>query len=555
MECASSILAFVSWFAVGIGVQQHESSWDAVLFDELIELYPDTSLERGSKEHELDCARGVIAGVHLLLAGLSPERPLELEITEGGHPIGGVTWYRMHAVPVEENTGLRSRTEVFDGQSNPYVIRRAPFEVFEALQPIPPRFSAWDDQMALRAELYIDPQTVPRTRSLQLRVKSLGEQRKLRWKLRIHAAVVPPVSESHLDYTNWFSLTSICKWHSVDLWSEPFWELLRLYAELMHKGRQNTFWVRWQDMFERDAGAWRLQEDRLVRYINVFFSAGLTMIEGAPFARRPNADWSRPRLELWSGELATDAAGLAVLESACRQLDELLQRKSWKAAWIQHIADEPTDTNAADYAKLAGYLREYFPGVRVVEATMSRELAGAVDIWCPQVQKYQAHQDFFEQQRRRGNHLWVYTCLIPGGPWLNRLLDQERLRQVYLGWAAAKYDLHGYLHWGLNHYKADPFAQSVVDHPQDPGGKNKLPAGDSHIFYPGADGPWSGHRFECHRIGMEDFELLHQLRKQNNENRARLIRRVIQGFDSYSVDVRTYRKTKKELLLELAGRN
>ena len=39
-------------------------------------------------------------------------------------------------VPVEENTGVDSRTEQFLGQINPDVIRRAPFEVFEVIQPL-----------------------------------------------------------------------------------------------------------------------------------------------------------------------------------------------------------------------------------------------------------------------------------------------------------------------------------------------------------------------------------------------------------------------------------
>ena len=39
-------------------------------------------------------------------------------------------------VPVEENTGVDSRTEQFLGQINSDVIRRAPFEVFEVIEPL-----------------------------------------------------------------------------------------------------------------------------------------------------------------------------------------------------------------------------------------------------------------------------------------------------------------------------------------------------------------------------------------------------------------------------------
>ena len=39
-------------------------------------------------------------------------------------------------VPVEQNTGLDSRTERFKGNINPYVIRRAPFRIFEIIKPL-----------------------------------------------------------------------------------------------------------------------------------------------------------------------------------------------------------------------------------------------------------------------------------------------------------------------------------------------------------------------------------------------------------------------------------
>ena len=58
--------------------------------------------------------------------------------------------------------------------------------------------------------------------------------------------------------------------------------------------------------------------------------------------------------------------------------------------------------------------------------------------------------------------------------------------QVYFGWAGSKYNTFGYLHWGLNQYKANPFKQSVVKHPSPQASSNNfLPAGDTHVIYPG----------------------------------------------------------------------
>jgi anthranilate phosphoribosyltransferase len=75
-----------------------------------------------------------------------------------------------------------------------------------------------------------------------------------------------------------------------------------------------------------------------------------------------------------------------------------------------------------------------------------------------------------------------------------------------------------------------------------------LPAGDSHILYPIKEGPLSSHRFEAHRIGMEDYELLAQLKSHDSARAQKIIARVLQGFDKYSKDVAEYRIARRLLL-------
>ena len=61
----------------------------------------------------------------------------------------------------------------------------------------------------------------------------------------------------------------------------------------------------------------------------------------------------------------------------------------------------------------------------------------------------------------------------------------------------------------MNQYKADPFKHSVIKHPSPQASSNNfLPAGDTHVIYPGKNGPLSSLRFEAHRKGIEDYELL-----------------------------------------------
>lgn len=552
------MLAFLLAVAAGCGGGELTSvgppepgSWRVTLVEELRELYPDSNPDTiGADALTMHTPRGVPLGVHLLVRGGDPAAPLTFHVTRGQETVDAARWFRMIDVPVEENTGLVSRTERWDGATNPHVIRRAPFRVFEALAPITSPLVVDASLVALRLEIPVPTDAAVGEERFTVEIARGEAGSRLALEVIVHSAVVPPIGADTFRYTNWFSTAQIASRHGVEIWSEEFWTLLGRYAALMAHGRQNVFWLRWSDVFVRDdAGEPQLDAARLERYVRVFDDAGLYWIEGAPFASRPGGDWSSPELHIsLTGLAATSDEGGAALVKLAASLYAALCEHGWEERWLQHLADEPTDTNAADYRALAALFREAMGGIPIVEATMSRELVGAVDVWCPQVQKYQAHRDFFDARRAAGDRLWIYTCLAPGGAWVNRLLDLERLRAVWIGWGAAAYELEGFLHWGFNHYHGDPFAQSVVDHPAAPGGKNRLPAGDTHVVYPGPDGPWSSQRFEAHRIGLEDGELLRQLFALDREEAERIVARVFRAFDDYETDVALYLDARREVL-------
>lgn len=530
----------------------------AALFDELAILYPDSDGAAGTARYAGDTPRGVPAGVHVLVTGLPANDTLRYRLLRDNRDVSAATVYQFIDVPVEQNTGLRQRTEAWDDDENPHVVREAPFRVFEVLEPIDHELTASATGVAaLRFEIPIRVDAPPGPRSYEIRIGDSAWRTSLMWDLTVHAAVVPPTSSSSRGYTNWFSIGHIAKYHKLTHWSSEHWRMIRRYAQLMARGRQNTFILRWQQFIHRnDDGTFRANHERLHRYVQIFLALGFNRVEGGHIASRHKGDWSSPRLDLaYTRSDITTEQGRAEAAALLRAIRAALEKLDLppEVTYLQHLSDEPTDTNAASYSALADLAREHLPDVKIFEATMSRQVVAAVDVWCPQIYAYQRHRDFFAERIDAGDEVWVYTCLSPGGPWLNRLLDQERLRQVYFGWALEKYDLAGFLHWGLNHYRADPFAQSVVPHSG--GDKSFLPAGDSHIVYPGSDGPLSGQRFEAHRIGMEDGELLRMLESRNPQQAATIIGSILRSFHDYEKNVAKYRAARRTLLAALAAPN
>lgn len=522
------------------------------LIDEVQEIFPDTKLDQPVKQLAVHAARNTIAGVHVMISGLKGTETIAFsESGQRGRPTPGIVWYRMIDVPVAENTGLDRNTEKFSGKINPYVIRRAPFRIYDPFRPVSSPLSADSTSLALRIEIPIDSTLSPGEYIHRLNLDIDGQTESLEFDVIVHRAMVPPLTRSTVSYINWLNPDNICSAHGMEKWSEPFWNMLSKYARMMARGRQNTFWFLWPDYFSFDSvgNVSSFRQDRLERYIHVFLDAGLRTIHGAPLVGRRN--WTGSTDMLLSVQAADGKEVDAVSERGKKMLSQMAERiitvmkmNGWEGQWLQGLFDEPEDAYVDRYRVLISLLRRLKPDIKILEATMTMNVAGLVNVWCPQVQEYQANQEFFDKRKAAGDEVWVYTCLSPGGPWLNRLLDEERLRQVYIGWALAKYNLQGFLHWGLNFHTAKPFEELVRFHMEG----QFLPAGDSHILYPLKDGPLSSHRFEAHRIGMEDFELLAQLKSHDAPQAQQIIARVLQSFDKYSRYVTTYRTARKLLL-------
>ena len=455
-------------------------------------------------------------------------------------------------VPVEENTGIDSRTEQFLGQINPDVIRRAPFEVFEIIQPL------------TKSEI----ETVSHFSLLKISVKSTDfkstgnfklnlvlndgfKTEQLKFKIKVHDASIPKLEKSKFFYTNWFNLSKMEEMHNLIRWNEEWFIMLDKYAKLMAEGRQNCIIIP-HELISLKSNKISLDEVKMISFINVFKKYGFKYFESPHLLNRgANDDWGSPELitKLRKKGYYSEE-GKKEIDTIIRKIKSFTKKYNLENQWLQHIADEPTDINAQCYKDVSKQIKLIYPEVTIMEATNAKEsLSGSIDLWCPLINDFQENQDFFEEREKKGEKILIYTCLVPGGKWLNRTLDMERIRQVYFGWAGSKYNTFGYLHWGLNQYKANPFKQSVVKHPSPQASSNNfLPAGDTHVIYPGTDGPLSSLRFEAHRQGIEDYELLEKLKLKNPNKHARLIKKLFLNYTNYSLSIRKYERIRKKLL-------
>lgn len=528
--------------AVGSG------SLRAGLVDELTDLFPDSTAEQvGVDVFRIPSARGTIAGVHIIVNGLEKDQPLSLS----GGPRGS-RWHRLIDVPVEVNTGIDSRTEKLDGKTNPHVIRRAPMRVYDALQPVKRGIKADAETMAFRFEVPIEAGAKLGQRSWELTIGQGESKAKLTFGVEVMKPVVPKLGIKSLGFTNWWSVGNVASYHKVEKWSEGYWKLLEKYADLMARSRQNMILVPWSEFTVKEGEGWKINREPLRRFIKLFERRGVVWLEGGHLAGREGNDWMAKRFVLnITGTPINTPQGEKELAAIAGELNKVIKEEGWADRWMQHIADEPIDVNSADYALAAAQVKKLMPGIPIFEATMSKSLVGAVNAWCPQVHEFQHGKDWFAERQKAGDKVWGYTCLSPTGPWMNRCLDMERIRPALIPWAMVKFKMDGFLHWGLNYWQADPFTKSVVRHSDIADDSGSLPAGDTHVTYPGGSEVWSSTRLEAHRIGFEDAELLRVLAAKDQAKADSVIAKIVRGFDDYTKSAAEYREAKAELLRSL----
>ncbi len=566
------------------------TEFTAALFDELDSLYPDSDASAGAKEYEVAGANGMYVGVHIMISGLTPGMPVAVEV-EGPHT--AYRLYELKYVPVEVNTGARQRSAYLHDDVNDSVIRKAPFYVYDVLKPMYNLLMPAGVSCAVAFKTVVEYTRAIERDEWKIRVTHMGKTETLSLGVVRYPAKVDKANADTHRVVNWISYANICRYHSVEMDSPAYFRMLDKYLRMAVFMRQNImplplgFFIRMKD------GVMELNEKRFDKYIEAGRSAGIQLFQGMALAGRsegqgdndqfyqslPHDTFTSPdevrkafrkvafdkfdngcraRINITGEDIETEE-GQDTLRSEMRLLNEYLEKRGLKGCWEQCILDEPNDALAKVYSIMSRIAREELPGVSIMEPVLpTHALTGMIDVWCPTNETYENDREYYDARVEAGDKLYVYTCLTPGGKYLNRMLDMQRLRQTYLGWAPAKYtNVTGFLHWGYNQFLTndDPydrsarmFSEGVMEfHPKR---DLFLPAGDFSVVYPGYNEPLLTTRAEAQRMGLEDLFLLEKIDQAVKDE---IVSSVFRGYADYETDIAKYREARVKLLKAACG--
>jgi len=370
------------------------------------------------------------------------------------------------------------------------------------------------------------------------------------------------IGRSRLWVTNWFAMHALHMETAPAPDSAEYWALLGRYARNMADHRQSVALISPLSLAEFRAGeGGRLDIDfsRFDRWVAIFKEAGVIgRIEGGHLGGRVG-DWTS-QFVVQIRQIKEGRVVSAAVDPASPEADRFhgqflpalvghLREKGWLKDYMQHLADEPIAENAASYRAISQLVRQYAPELRVIEACHTKDLAGAIDIWVPQLNFLHTDYEHYRSRQRAGEEVWFYTCVFPQGEYANRFIEQPLIKTRLLHWINFRYGVTGYLHWGYNHWtQEDPFTRTTRAH----GGPSYLPAGDPWIVYPGKNGPLDSIRHEAMRDGIADYELLCMLAERDRDAAQKLASTLVLDFDRYNGQVDTFRETRRKLLEPLS---
>jgi hypothetical protein len=350
--------------------------------------------------------------------------------------------------------------------------------------------------------------------------------------------------------------------------SEEWWTLVENVARVMADHRQNVILTPLMELIQPRVAGSEIRYDfaNFDRWVETFKKAGaIGYIEGGHLLGRGGESYEGsieiPTFQLVGGQIRKeslppdDPRVEQFLAGFLGALNAHLEEKGWKSIYFQHILDEAHGPEPPYYKKFAEVVRRYLPGIPTMDAVdaahMPEELQENCDIWVPQLGRFDDQMDLLRRRVDSGHEVWFYTCLVPNGRYLNRLLDYPLLKVRLLHWLNFRHNLVGFLHWGGNYWTPEPMkdTQPVIN-----ANTTLLPPGDAFIMYPDRANKsvLSSIRFEAMREGIEDYELLRLLKTKNPAEANRLAEAAIVSFTEYVRDPVAFRKLQRELLEALA---
>ena len=335
-------------------------------------------------------------------------------------------------------------------------------------------------------------------------VKTAQGNQSLPVSLMVYPLTMPV--ERHLKIVEWYSTSRFQELHSIkEPYSEPWFDMLKIYAKNMADHRQNVFRVPMNAIDIRKSKLGELEFDFSLfdKIAEIFWNTGkMDYLETGFLAKFGSEKWYSTKIyladfaltDLETGKKIT-LRGEEVIPYLLPAFESHLRSLGWLHKTYFHIQDEPSLHNVLSWREISSYLHHYAPDLRRMDAIETTYLLDEIEVAVPKLDALASWYNIYKTWEQKGNELWFYTVGIYQASLLpNKTIDMPVMDSRILHWLNYKYNATGYLHWGWNQWTANPYVDPDIH------------IGDGWHVYPTKNGVLNSLRWEQMRNGIQDYE-------------------------------------------------
>jgi hypothetical protein len=375
------------------------------------------------------------------------------------------------------------------------------------------------------------------------------------------------VPAKKMNYVNWYhdsEFQLMNNGNNVKDFSPEYWAQFKRIVQACKEYGQNIFTINpfFLIQFKKNKGTYSADYTHLDRAIDIILKeVGMEYVLARQFALRKSG-WEDPfalqmpnfynDTQYWmETKFISDKEVVNFYNWFLPSYHSHLKNKLVLSKYLHHIGDEPLAANEQSYRDIAAFIRKKTPDLKTIEAVSDANLLEHIDILVVQLGELSfRYDDVMRRVQNAKKEIWFYTANHPQGNYANRFIELPLIKTRLLPWAGFRYNLKGYLHWGLNFWGRKPFEDAtkvMFD------GPIEFPGGDAYIIYPGYQSVILSTRFLEMRNGLNDVALLELLKAKNPNAATRIALELVQDFQNYNTNTKFFISKKKEIL-ELLSR-
>lgn len=463
-----------------------------------------------------------------------------------------VVGYQLLPAHVEENSSATYHTTLDYDSVKEFVTRQAPFDVYDMTRPLESGILL-AGRAAFFLRLNVEADAAPGLHQGRIAIKAGEEQIVLTVSLKIYQTVIPELKDAAFHMTNWIHLPAVKKLHHVEIKSEEYYKVIQEYVRNQVDMRSDYLKIPMGEPVKDEEGkVIDFDFSHAAAVGNLALECGMIYLTGEFPATW--LKWDDASLYLnWDHEVAIGTLeGYRQLKLYFTRAWECVCKNHWQNCYTQSLTDEPQFRNQADYRALSAICRKCMPGITILEAVETTDIAGALDIWAVKQATYEKYIDIYRTLQDMGEEMMIYSCGFPAGAMMNRVIDLPLVVSRLFMWVCYHYHCHGFLHFGYGEHNDEIEGSTCLRVKEGV----TLPPGDAFIVYPAKDNPygvWYSIRGHHQRLGAVDHELFCMLEKKYSFEKAdELITRCCRGFEDYQTDTELVENIRHSVL-ELLG--